>query len=289
MRRVLLAVAAFALLLVLVPAAPAQAGGANLHPVQDRYEPGDIATFVAYVIPSAIGGWVSDAPYATFAVSPAGERFRLGTIAFEPAPRLGPRALRVTLTATVPDHLAAGHYSLLTCNDGCVKGLGDLAGGTLNVGVDPVQPFAREWPPDEPEIVNLPEGAVVYMPAVSEPPAPAAPAEAAAPAAPAVAPAAPLPGLGAGPAASPVALLLGGALAAACVGLVLVALRQPLGPGRLPGLQQVARRPGGAEVAASPSVEPRPAAGVEQLVAAGAADPPVVPIVAGKRSSPRFR
>src|SRR5439155_25680963 len=45
MRRVVLAMAVAALVAV-AGAAPAHAGKTNLTPVQDRYEPGDIATFV---------------------------------------------------------------------------------------------------------------------------------------------------------------------------------------------------------------------------------------------------
>src|SRR5436853_7458036 len=105
MRRILLAVAAVAIVAVGGSAAPASAGGANLFPVQDRYEPGDIATLVGYVSPSSAGGWIADAPYSTFAVSRSGERVRLGTVAFEPATGAasGGGTLRVTLTFQGPD------------------------------------------------------------------------------------------------------------------------------------------------------------------------------------------
>ena len=233
MRRIVFALAATALL-ALGAASPAHAAGASLQPVQDRYEAGDIATFVGYVSPSAAGGWVDDAPYATFAVAATGPRVLLGTVAFEPAPRLGPRTLRVSLTALLPSQLAAGHYSLVICNERCAKGFGDLAGGTIHVGVDPPQPIVREWPPDEAEIVNLPSGAATIWPAPPAP-TPSTPASVQPRAAttgatgvvPTFARATPpapvdLPSHD----ASPVALALGGLLAAICTGMVLVALRE---------------------------------------------------------------
>ena len=218
-------------------ASPAGAGGANLHPVQDRYEPGDIATYVGYAVATSTGGWVNDGPYVTFAVTPIGARLPLGQVHFEPSP-IGPRVLRVSVAFPVPDDLAPGHYELVTCNAGCSRGLGDLAGGTLHVSVDPLQTIYREWPPDEPEIANLPEGAVVMMPAVGEPPAAVTVTATATATASATspgpiglptttaAPPAPVRGPSGGHEASPAALVLGGVIAAVCVGLVLVALRE---------------------------------------------------------------
>ena len=232
MRRIVLALVVALGLTLGGSAAPAH-GGANLHPVQDRYEPGDIATYVGYVVPSSAGGWVDDGPYFTWATpAGAGDRVLLGQPSWAPAPALGPRVLRVSITFAVPTDLTPGHYELMTCNERCGKGLGDLAGGTLHVGVDPSGPIHREWPPDEPEIVNLPSGAVLSMPALGQSAARTEPSATVASATglqprPSVPPATVAPGRATphGPDASPVALALGGMVAVVCVGLVLVALR----------------------------------------------------------------
>ncbi len=224
MRRIVLAVAAAALVAVLV-AAPASAGGASLATVQDRYEPGDIATVVAYVGPGSAGGWVDDGPYFTYAEVGPNRRVPLGRLGLEPT-RFGPAIQRVSLTFVVPEDVPAGHYQLVTCNAGCTKGLGELAGGTLNVGVDPVQPVVREWPPDEFEIVNLPPGARTTWPSAPAPPIASPPTTVSTPARtlPRLAQP-PTPATATSHDASPLALALGGAVAAVCVGMVLVALR----------------------------------------------------------------
>jgi hypothetical protein len=227
-RRIVLAFTA-TLLVVLGGAAPAYAGGANLQPVQDRYEAGDTATFVGYVTPSSVGGWVQDGPYYAYVDLDAYDKVPLGLLTLEPS-SLGPRVLRVSLSFTTPE-VGPGRYELSFCNDPCARGLGDLAGGALNLGVDPVQPIMREWPADEPEIANLPAGAVVSV--LTAGPAAAKPAsEASAPSSPSpptpatvsTTPARPL--TTSGPDASPTALAIGGVLAAICTGMVLFALRE---------------------------------------------------------------
>lgn len=236
MRRIVLALAAAAVFLVTASTAPpAQAGGANLQPVQDRYEAGETATYVGYVGPSSVAGWVQDEPYYAYAETGTHEKVLLGRLMLEPS-SLGPQMLRVSVSFTVPE-LASGRYPLSFCDDPCTKGLGDLAGGTLDLGADPAGAVSREWPPDEPEIANLPPGAAVSRPPVGLPPAGNQGTETAAPApapAPVPAPAVPVPAATTaaarpvashGPDASPAALAVGGALAAICTGMVLVALR----------------------------------------------------------------
>lgn len=220
MRRIASALAC--LVLALAPAGPAEAGGGSiLYPVQDRYEPGDMATAVGYVSAAPGQGWLDDGPYFVYAEAGPNRRVPLGRIGAQPT-RFGAAMVRVDLTFEVPDDLAPGHYALVTCNDRCAKGLGDLTGGTLHVGADPTVPVVRQWPPDEFEIVNLPDGARTAWP-VTPPPAAIAPATAPTSVAPPLsARSAPL---RAGPEANPAALVLGGALTAVFVGLVLVGLR----------------------------------------------------------------
>lgn len=225
MRRILLALAAVAFVAVGGLAPPAHAGGANLHPVQDRYEPGDVATLVGYVSPSPTGGWLDDGPYFTYAEVGPNRRVLLGRVGMEPSPAV-PAMQRVSLTFEVPDDLVAGHYQLVTCTERCAKGLGDLAGGTLNVGLDPVQPIVREWPPTEPEIANLPAGARTTWPAAAFQASRTSPGPVGLPTAPVTTTTAPPPVRSPAHGASPAALALGGAVAAVCVGMVLIALRE---------------------------------------------------------------
>ena len=45
-------------------------------------------------------------------------------------------ALRVETTFALPPDLPIGHYFVSVCNVGCRKGIGDLVGGPLAVGVE---------------------------------------------------------------------------------------------------------------------------------------------------------
>lgn len=169
--------------LVLVAAAVLGVGGTTsahakegaLQPVRDRYEPGQVATFVGYVVRAAESGWVEDGPFYGF-LREGETALPLGELSLQPAAGLpeGPPVVRVQARFTVPPQLEPGHYELFFCNDPCVRSIGALAGASLNVGVDPVQPIVRTWPATEPELANAPTGAQV-APATTTPPTTAAP------------------------------------------------------------------------------------------------------------------
>jgi hypothetical protein len=171
-RRTRRAVASGVVLLgLLAGAVPARAGGSWLYPVADRYEPGDVATLVGYAGPGQ-QGWLEDGPFYAYLEPAAGDRppsaqdggQPLGPLTVEPTGRAGWEALRITLSFRLPIDLAAGSYQVMYCNDPCAKGLGDLVGAMVDVGVDPSGPVIREWSLDEPEIANLAPDAVVSGP-----------------------------------------------------------------------------------------------------------------------------
>ncbi|MGH9224971.1 MAG: hypothetical protein ACRD2W_14620, partial [Acidimicrobiales bacterium] len=161
-------VAAFAGLvaLVLVMVAPAEArGGTWLQPVRDRYEPGDVATLVAYDgvrLPTTL----TSAAIRTFLVVgdervPTGDLVVAGT-----GLGSGWQSLRFSLTFTIPADLAPGRYEITYCVDPCggqVQVAG-IVGGYLFVGTDPDHAIARSWPIGEPEIGNLPDDAAITGP-----------------------------------------------------------------------------------------------------------------------------
>ena len=154
---------------ILVAVAPATAGGSHLAPVRDRYERGEVATLVGYTSGGQLG-WIQDGPF--FAYLAAGDVTLWASRRLPPdAAALGPlsvqargRTLRVSVSFPVPEHLAAGVYTVTYCNDPCTTGLGDLIGGSVAVGVDPPTRVQREWPPDDPEIANLADDALLSGP-----------------------------------------------------------------------------------------------------------------------------
>jgi hypothetical protein len=208
---------------------PAGAKEGPVQPVRDRYEPGEVATFVGYTSRSAESGWVEDGPF--YAYLQAGETvLPLGEISVEPTAGLpeGTPVVRVQARFTVPPQLEPGHFALFFCNDPCVRSIGALAGATLNVGVDPVQPIVRNWPPGEPELANAPLAPQVAPATTAPPPTTVAPPVRTVPVAVEVRPSpvqaneAPTRD-GRGVNAAPLAA--GVAIALVCVGLVLAALR----------------------------------------------------------------
>jgi hypothetical protein len=121
------------------------------------------------------------------------------------------------------------------CTDPCTSAwLGDLVGGQLSVGVEPLRRVVRYWAPDEPEIANLAPDAVLVGPGFSARAAdlrspPAQPAAAHAPATTAPAPAlAPAAGTGEDEMAWPLPTAL---VVVAAAGTALVLSRR-LRPGR---------------------------------------------------------
>ena len=182
--------ALFTLALVAVVAAadPAAAGGSWLSPVRDRYEPGETATLVGYVGPGGTLGSVEDGPFFAYLrrldvpltvpnqlqmapFTPQPSDVRVGEVSVQNTGRPGYLAYRVSIEFRLPANLPAGRYGVIYCNATCTKGLSDLIGGVIFVGIDPDAPISRTWPPDEPERANL-EGNASQAP---EPPALSAP------------------------------------------------------------------------------------------------------------------
>jgi hypothetical protein len=177
LRHVRLAVAALAAAvapLALGPA-PARAGGTWLSPVQDRYEPGELATIVGYTQFGAEGGpyfgYLRVDPTAAFRNAPTDmwpfvdpTDKKLGTVQVQETERKGWDASRVVLQILLPHDLQAGTYEVVICNEGCTQGLGDIIGATVYVGIDPPQPLAREWRLDEPMIQVLDDDALLTGP-----------------------------------------------------------------------------------------------------------------------------
>jgi hypothetical protein len=57
--------------------------------------------------------------------------------------------VRIETTFVLPADLPPGQYMVAVCNVGCKKGIGDLVGGPLPVGVDAEWAFNRGWPEDD--------------------------------------------------------------------------------------------------------------------------------------------
>lgn len=233
----------------------APAGAAPLAPVADRYEPGQTATLVGYT-GAGSAGWADEGPFRAY-LSPAngdGAERLLGELTVVETGHDGWRALRASITFTVPDDVEPGSYTVAYCNAACTTGLGELQAGTVSIGADPESPAVRVWSLDEPEIANLPAEAVIAGPgyeasaaviradlAAREPPpttTTSVPVPVPVPVPPAVTVitvvAAPPPAPGDAPARTVNGgwLAFGSALAVACVGSVLVALRQGHAPPR---------------------------------------------------------
>lgn len=169
-----------ALVVGLLPAAPAQAGGTWLSPVHDRYEAGEAVTLVGYSGGSGMGGTSTDGPYFGYLRVDPTEAYRdppddvwpfvhpsdlrSGEVAIEWTDRLDWAMYRLELSFTLPASLADGSYEVVLCNDPCDHGFGDVIGATVYVGIDPPSPVAREWPFDEPAIAQLADDALVYAP-----------------------------------------------------------------------------------------------------------------------------
>jgi len=166
----------------LAPAAdPAAAGGSWLSPVRDRYEPGDMVTLVGYVGPGGTLGSVQDGPFFAYLrhledplqvpnqlqmapFTPQATDLPLGRMLVQTTGRTDYAAYRASLRFRLPSNLPAGRYGAIYCNSTCMKGLGDLIGGVIFVGIDPDAQISRTWPMDEPEISNLAGDAVLDRP-----------------------------------------------------------------------------------------------------------------------------
>jgi hypothetical protein len=150
--------------------------------VQERYEPGDEVTLVGYVIGDGSLGSADDGPFFAYLrptstvsdgadglpelapFTPRATDITLGAIDLAATGKGGYLEYRAAIRFTLPRDLTPGRYPVVYCNADCTKGIGDLIGGWVNVGVDPLHPLFREWPTDEPEIANLAPDAVLSGP-----------------------------------------------------------------------------------------------------------------------------
>lgn len=154
--------------LLAVWSGPAAASGGSLAPVQDRYEPGQEATFVGYTM----GPVPDEAFYAYLRPADDGSVPALddsgryvGELAVRETTHRGYLRFRVSVSFVVPASLPAGQYELTYCDDPCTgQFLGDLVRSPVSVGVSPARPVVRMWAPEEPEIANLAAGAVLVGP-----------------------------------------------------------------------------------------------------------------------------
>jgi hypothetical protein len=171
---------------VSVAGAPsAEAGGGDwLEPVRDRYEPGQLATLVAYYSGAGSFGSIDDGPFfaylrrltaATdaepesaweqppFTLRPTD--LRLGAMKVVDTGRGGQLEYRTELRFWLPTWLEPSTYAVMYCNASCTKGIGNLMGGSIRVGIDPeYHPSYRSWPLDEPQIANLSPDTVLSLP-----------------------------------------------------------------------------------------------------------------------------
>ena len=106
--------------------------------------------------------YLHDAASAPSRPSERGEP--LGPLTVEETGATGWTALRVSVEVPLTG-LAPGRYRLGYCNDPCTAGLGDLAGSrVISVGVEPLESLVRDWPLDEPLIRILAADAMVGGP-----------------------------------------------------------------------------------------------------------------------------
>jgi hypothetical protein len=146
-----------------------------------------MVTLVGYVGPGGTLGSVEDGPFlahlrrldvpltapnelAIAPFTPQPSDLPLGELVMQNTGRPGYLAFRVSIQFRLPSDLRVGRYGVVYCNSTCTKGLSDLIGGVIFVGTDPDGPISREWPPDELEIANLEDGAVLTGPGWQIPP-----------------------------------------------------------------------------------------------------------------------
>jgi hypothetical protein len=182
MRKALCAIALVAVGIV-VGAPRAEAKGSPLDAIQDRYEPGQTVTMIGYTsqLPGAAdprepavyqqfqGYMVSDdepqppplnSDGTAFGYAPSG--VPLGSPEVQDTGRTDFPPVRVSLTFTVPHDLAPGIYFVYLAEPTGTTMLGDMMGGTLHVGIDPLHRPSRLWPLDEPAIAELADDAQVW-------------------------------------------------------------------------------------------------------------------------------
>jgi hypothetical protein len=118
---------------MILPAAPANAGGSLMEPGRRGYGVGETATFRgSFSMSGSLEGRLSDGPYIAY-LAPVGiydvdhpRAIRLGEIRMVHSDAWGVVA---TVSFTVPS-VPTGQYQLTYCNEPCtVDGIGDLMGG----------------------------------------------------------------------------------------------------------------------------------------------------------------
>jgi hypothetical protein len=161
--------------LVLGGTSPALAGGGRLAPVQERYQPGEVAVLVGYTGDPVLTTLPEESFFAYLRPAGAGGGARLlrsdvylGELSVEETAHRGYLRFRVSLTFTVPAYLEPGDYDVVYCDDPCTGALlGDLVDSPVSVGVDPIRRVVREWALDDPEVANLAPDAVLVGPGFS--------------------------------------------------------------------------------------------------------------------------
>lgn len=150
---------------------PASAKGSWLLPVKDRYEPGEVATLVAYTAGTtpdrkAFRAYLRAAPHgATGNSALLPTDLPVGQLTVHETGHGGYLSLRVSLSFRIPQYLAPGEYELPYCDDPCTDAvIGDLMQGLIYIGIPPRYSITRHWALDEPEIANLAPDAQIAGP-----------------------------------------------------------------------------------------------------------------------------
>jgi hypothetical protein len=138
--------------LLLIGPSPASAGGSWMYGEWDRYEPGETVTMVGY-FGWGQQGWLEDGPFfanvrpamqsptdqpPTVLTAPVQFSNKVLQMSFGALEQV-----RIETTFVLPADLPPGQYMVAVCNVGCKKGIGDLVGGPLPVGVDAEWAFNR--------------------------------------------------------------------------------------------------------------------------------------------------
>ncbi len=72
--------------------------------------------------------------------TPRASYMQLGPLVIANRGRADYAAYRASVQFRLPSDLPAGRYGVIYCNATCTKGLSDLIGGVIFVGIDPRQP-----------------------------------------------------------------------------------------------------------------------------------------------------
>lgn len=168
MRRLIVILAIVLIGVLMAPAA--LAGGTWLVTVEESYDPGDEVTAVAYV-----GATATDEPVlARMSMNPMPESgqlpdsawLELGAMTLEPTGLSGYLETRVSITFTLPEDLEKGVYYVSALRESGGR-FGDLDGMALLVDVQPPDESRERWfelALDDPLIAELPDDAMISGP-----------------------------------------------------------------------------------------------------------------------------